>query len=133
MGLQDGKVGATIAVTDMSRAVEFYEGKLGLRSIEGDEPDGGRTYECGAGTTLHVFPSPFAKASGATVAGWEVQDVAGTVDELIAHGVTFEQYADGTVATDEKGLARLGDYVGAWAKDPDGNVVAIGSEQQRSP
>lgn len=127
MGLQDGKVGATIAVTDMERAVGFYEGKLGLRSTGGDEPDGGRTYECAEGTSLHVFPSPFAKASGATAAGWAVEDVEATVDELIAQGVTFEQYAEGPVATDEKGLARMGDYVGAWAKDPDGNVLALGN------
>ena len=127
MGLNDGKVGAAIAVSDMDRAVEFYEGKLGLRSTGGDEPDGGRTYECGGGTTLHIFPSPLARASGATVAGWSVEDAEVTLDELIANGVTFEQYSDGPFATDEKGLARMGGYVGAWVKDPDGNVLAIGS------
>ena len=125
MGLSDGRVGATIAVTDMARAVEFYEGKLGL-SGDGDEPDGGRTYACGDGTTVHIFPSPLARASGATAAGWNVDDVEGTVDELIANGVTFEQYAEGPFTTDGKGLARMGDYVGAWVKDPDGNVLAIG-------
>jgi len=127
MGLADGKVGATIAVTDMDRAVEFYEGKLGLRSSGGDEPDGGRTYECGGGSTLHVFPSPHAKASGATVAGWAIDDVEGTLDELISKGVTPEQYDEGPARTDEKGLARMGDYVGVWVKDPDGNVLAIGN------
>jgi catechol 2,3-dioxygenase-like lactoylglutathione lyase family enzyme len=126
MGLSDGRVGAAIAVTDMSRAVEFYEGKLGLRS-KGDDPDGGRTYQCGGGTTLHVFPSTLAQASGATAAGWIVEDVEGTIDELIASGVTCEQYTEGPFATDEKGLARMGDYVGAWIKDPDGNVLALGN------
>jgi catechol 2,3-dioxygenase-like lactoylglutathione lyase family enzyme len=127
MGLKDGKVGAAIAVADMGRAVEFYEGKLGLRSMRDDEPDGGRTYECAGGTTLHVFPSPHASASGATVAGWVVDDVEGTIDELIANGVTPEQYSEGPVNTDEKGLARMGDYVGAWIKDPDGNVLGVGN------
>jgi catechol 2,3-dioxygenase-like lactoylglutathione lyase family enzyme len=126
MGLNEGTVGAAIAVTDMGRAVDFYEGKLGLRS-NGDDPDGGRTYECAGGTTLHVFPSPHARASGATVAGWVVDDVEGTVDELIANGVTPEQYSDDPFTTDEKGMARMGDYVGAWIKDPDGNVLAIGN------
>ncbi len=126
MGLSDGRVGAAIAVTDMDRAVEFYEGKLGLRS-DGDDPDGGRTYQCGGATTLHVFPSPLARASGTTAAGWTVEDVEGLVDELIANGVTCEQYSEGPFATDEKGLARMGAYVGAWVKDPDGNVLAIGS------
>ncbi len=111
----------------MDRAVEFYEGKLGLRSTGGDDPDGGRTYQCGGGTTVHIFPSPLARASGATAAGWRVEDVEGTIDELISNGVTLEQYSDGPFATDEKGLARMGGYVGAWVKDPDGNVLAIGN------
>lgn len=125
MGLSEGKVGAVVAVTDMGRAVEFYEGKLGLRS-DGDGPDGGRTYACGEGSTLHVFPSPHAKASGATVAGWTLEDVEATVDELIAKGVTFEQYAEGPFATDDRGLARMEGFTGAWVKDPDGNVLSIG-------
>jgi catechol 2,3-dioxygenase-like lactoylglutathione lyase family enzyme len=127
MGLSDGKVSAAIAVTDMDRAVEFYEGKLGLTPSSGDEPDGGRTYECGSGTSVHVFPSSMARASGATVAGWAVDDVEGTIDDLIAKGVTPEQYSEDPFATDEKGLARMGSYVGAWVKDPDGNVLAIGN------
>ena len=126
MGLDEARVGAAIAVTDMARAIEFYEGKLGLRS-KGDDPDGGRTYECAGGTEVHVFPSPNARASGATVAGWVVDDVEALIDELSAKGVTPEQYSD-PFTTDEKGLARMGDYVGAWVKDPDGNVLAIGSE-----
>jgi catechol 2,3-dioxygenase-like lactoylglutathione lyase family enzyme len=127
MGLNDGKVGAAIAVTDMARAVEFYEGKLGLAASGGDDPDGGRTYQCGGGTSLHVFPSTMAHASGATVAGWRVDDVESTLDGLIANGVTPEQYAEGAFATDAKGLARMGDFVGAWVKDPDGNVLSIGN------
>ena len=126
MGLSDGKVGAAIAVSDMDRAIEFYEGKLGLTGSGGD-PDGGRTYDCGGGTTLHVFPSPYAQASGATAAGFIVDDVEGTIDDLIANGVTPEQYSDGPFATDDKGLARMGDFVGAWVKDPDGNVLSIGA------
>lgn len=127
MSLADGRVGAAIAVTDMARAIEFYEGRLGLRASSGDEPDGGRTYECGGGTNLHVFPSPLAHASGATAAGFIVDDVEGTVQGLTANGVTCEQYDDGPFATDAQGLARMGDFVGAWVKDPDGNVLAIGN------
>lgn len=126
MGLDEARVGAAIAVTDMARAIEFYEGKLGLRG-NGDEPDGGRTYECAGGTSVHVFPSANARASGATVAGFVVDDVEALIDELSASGVTPEQYSD-PFTTDEKGLARMGDFVGAWFKDPDGNVLSIGSE-----
>ena len=124
MGLSDGMVGAAIAVSDMERAIAFYEGKLGLRNGT-DVPDGGRTFECAGGTTLHIFPSEFARASGATAAGFVVDDVEGTVDELIANGVTFEQYDDGPTSTDGRGIARMGDFVGAWLKDPEGNVLAL--------
>lgn len=126
MGLKDGRVGATIAVADMDRAIEFYEGRLGLSS-EGEGPDGGRTYECGSGTTVHVFPSPLARASGATAAAWIVEDVEDTIDELAAKGVSCEQYTEGPFITDDKGLLRLDGYVGAWIKDPDGNLLAIGN------
>ena len=36
MGLSDARVGPAIAVSDMKRAKDFYEGKLGL-SGRGDE------------------------------------------------------------------------------------------------
>ena len=126
MGLSDIPVTAAIAVSDMTRATEFYEGKLGLSGGE-DQPDGGRTYPCGGGTKIHVYPSSNAGGSGATTAWWEVGDAEATVDELSARGVTFEQYGE-PFNTDAKGIARMGDLVTAWFKDPDGNVLAIGSQ-----
>src|SRR5687768_15659726 len=94
MSLSDARVEATIAVADMAAATSFYEGKLGLFGGE-DQPDGGRTYTCGEGTAIHVYPSPGnAGKSSATLAGWVVDDVEATVDELTANGVTFEQYGE---------------------------------------
>jgi catechol 2,3-dioxygenase-like lactoylglutathione lyase family enzyme len=123
MRLTDAPVQAAIAVSDMQRAKDFYEGKLGL-SGGSDEPDGGHTYPCGEGTQLHIFPSAGAGKSESTVAGWAVDDVEATVDALSANGVTFEQY-DEPLKTDEKGIAAMGDSKGAWVKDPDGNVLGI--------
>ena len=125
MGLSDSPVGAAIAVTDMERAKEFYEGKLGLSGGE-DQGDGGRTYTCGEGTRIHIFPSANASASGATVAAWAVQNVDEVADELRGRGVTFEQYGE-PFNTDERGIARMGDMEGAWFKDPDGNVLSLGT------
>ncbi len=128
MGLNDSPVGAVIAVSDMERAKAFYEGKLGLSGGE-DQPDGGVRYSCGGGTQIHVYPSPEnAGKATATLAGWWVGNVEATVDELAANGVTFEQYGE-PFNTDEKGIARFeGGYTGAWFKDPDGNILALGSE-----
>ena len=127
MALSASRVEPTIAVSDMDRATAFYEGTLGL-SAGTDEPDGGRTYACGGGTAIHIYPSPGnAGTSSATIAGWVVEDVEGTVDELTAKGVTFEQYGE-PFNTNEKGIAQLGGMSGAWFKDPDGNILAVGSQ-----
>jgi catechol 2,3-dioxygenase-like lactoylglutathione lyase family enzyme len=126
MGLSDFRVMPAIAVSDMDGARAFYEGKLGLAPGE-ERPDGGVRYPCGGGSFLHVYPSPAnAGKSPATLAGFEVDHIEGTVDGLIAAGVTFEQYDVDPIKTDEKGIARLGEgTASAWFKDPDGNVLAV--------
>jgi catechol 2,3-dioxygenase-like lactoylglutathione lyase family enzyme len=124
MSLSESRVGATIAVSDMQGAREFYEGKLGLPPGPMEE-DAGVVYQCGDGTTLLVYHSPqHAGKATATVATWEVNDVEATVDELAAKGVAFEQYEE--PKTDEKGINRFGDNAIAWFKDPEGNVIAVG-------
>jgi catechol 2,3-dioxygenase-like lactoylglutathione lyase family enzyme len=122
-----GKVSAVVAVSDMAKAKEFYEGKLGL-SGGADQSDGGHTYDCADGTRLHVYPSPDnAGKSGATVVAFDVDDAEKTVDELTANGVTFEQYDQDPIKTDEKGVATIDGEKVAWAKDPDGNTIGFGS------
>jgi catechol 2,3-dioxygenase-like lactoylglutathione lyase family enzyme len=128
LGLSENRVIAVIAVSDMRRAREFYEGRLGL-SGAGERPDGGVRYPCGGGTSMHVYPSPGnAGKSTATLVGFEVDDIEATVDELTAAGVTFEQYDIDPIGTDEKGIARLGDAKSAWFKDPDGNILSVNQE-----
>jgi catechol 2,3-dioxygenase-like lactoylglutathione lyase family enzyme len=126
MGLSDGKVSPAVGVSDMAKAKEFYEGKLGL-AVGKETGDGGVDYPCGDGTVLHVYPSPSATPSGATLAAFDVGDLEATVDELIGNGVTFEQYDEGPLKTDEKGIATVnGDKI-AFVKDPDGNILAVAS------
>ena len=75
-------------MSDIAKAKEFYEGKLGLSGGR-DIGDGGITYPCGEGREIHIYPSPEnAGKSGGTLAGWEVDDVEKTVDELTANGVS---------------------------------------------
>lgn len=124
MRLSDAKVGPAVAVTDMGRAREFYEGKLGLSGGEGTG-DGGHDYPCGDGSALHVYPSPEgAGKSSSTIAGWEVDGLEATVEELSAKGVSFERYGE-PVNTDERGIASFPGGSGAWMKDPDGNVLGL--------
>ena len=125
MSLSDGKVVAVIAVSDIARAREFYEGKLGLTDGE-EKSDGGVRYPCAGGSSLHVYPSPGnAGKSTATLAGFEVADIEHAVAELAASGVAFEQYDLGSLQTDERGIARIGETASAWVKDPDGNILSL--------
>jgi catechol 2,3-dioxygenase-like lactoylglutathione lyase family enzyme len=130
MGLSDSRVLPVIAVSDIGKAKEFYEGVMGL-SGGVERPDGGIRYPCGKGSELHVYPSPDnAGKSTATLAGFEVSDVEATIDELTSRGATFEQYDADPIRTDAKGIARIGDTYSAWLKDPDGNIISINQEQR---
>ena len=124
MSLRGYRVRTSIAVSDIARAAEFYEGKLGLATRE--QSDESRIFECGGGTGLHVYVSPTdAARATATLATWYVPDLEQVVDELCSTGVTFERYDDPALKTDEKGIHELVDGRVAWFRDPDGNTFAI--------
>ena len=125
MSLSRYKVAAAVAISDMDRAREFYEGKLGL-SVGIDSGDNVQ-YRCAEGSVFHVYLSPeHAGKSTATLAGWGVDDVEGVVEELTAKGITFEHYDEEPIVTDEKGIATFeGSARVAYFKDPDGNTRSI--------
>ncbi len=124
MGLSDSRVGALAAVSDLDRARRFYEGQLGL--VPGEEEEQGVTYPCADGTAIFVYLSPDnAGRSPATVAGWFVDDLDQTMEELASRGVTFERYDQPGLKTDERGVFDAGRFRAAWIKDPDGNTMAL--------
>jgi catechol 2,3-dioxygenase-like lactoylglutathione lyase family enzyme len=125
MGLSRYKVGAGLAVSNMDRAREFYEGKLGL-SVSIDSGDNVQ-YRCAEASVMHVYlSSEHAGKSTATLASWGVDDVERVVEELNTRGVTFERYDEGTTITDEKGIATFeGGAKVAYFRDPDGNTLSI--------
>ena len=125
MGLSDCRVEAAAAVSDLERARRFYEEGLGLSP--GEQEDGVSVrYPCDGGTALFIYLSPDnAGRSPATLAGWFVDDLGGTMDELGARGVTFERYEQPGLVTDERGVFAGDGFRAAWVKDPDGNTLAI--------
>jgi catechol 2,3-dioxygenase-like lactoylglutathione lyase family enzyme len=123
--LNDYPVYATIATGDLARARAFYEGTLGFNA-DMEDPTGGVIYGSGGGTRFLLYPSEFAGSAQQTVATWFVDDVDAMVAELAGRGVTFEQYDLPGLKTDERGIAELGPFKGAWFKDPDGNIVNVG-------
>jgi catechol 2,3-dioxygenase-like lactoylglutathione lyase family enzyme len=128
MALSDYHLNASIAVSDIEQAVEFYEGKLGLpvlqRGPSARITDGSRIYGSGGGAALLVYQSETAGKSPATLATWYVDDIDQIVDELTAAGVEFARYD--AFEADAKGIGpRAGGGRIAWFQDPDGNTFAI--------
>ena len=125
MGLSEYKVAAALTVSDMDRAREFYEEKLGL--LVGIDSGDNLQYRCAEESVIHVYLSPeHAGKSTATLVGWDVDDVERVVDELSSRGVTFERYDEGPIITDEKGIATFeGGAKVAYFRDPDGNTLSI--------
>lgn len=128
MPLSDFHLRASIAVSDIQRAVAFYEGKLGLRALwsgpSAKIPGGSRVYGSGGGPALNVYQSVTAGKSQATMAVWYVDDIDQVVDQLTAAGVEFTRYDE--FGQDARGIApRAGGGRIAWFQDPDGNTFAI--------
>jgi catechol 2,3-dioxygenase-like lactoylglutathione lyase family enzyme len=123
--LDNTKFLATVAVKDVEKAKEFYEGILELqRSAENPR---GVTYETGGGN-LFIYQAPSAGTSQASVATWERDEIDSVVAKLKVKGVVFEQY-NIPGATWEGDIATMGDVQVAWFKDPDGNLFSVGTPQ----
>ncbi len=119
------RVGAALPAQDIKRARQFYEQKIGLKPSE-ETPDGGVMYVIGE-TGFSVFPST-GKASGDhTQMMFDVDDFDGTVRELKGVGVKLEEYDFPNFKTRD-GIVDMPDGTkGAWFKDTEGNLVAIGT------
>jgi predicted enzyme related to lactoylglutathione lyase len=119
--LKEAPICAYIPVSDVSRARNFYEKKVGL--IPKADYAGGVVYECG-GSEVFMYPTPNAGTSKASQAFWQVKDVESEVAELKARGVVFEEYDMPNLKT-IGGIATGGGAKTAWFKDPDGNILAL--------
>jgi catechol 2,3-dioxygenase-like lactoylglutathione lyase family enzyme len=117
---------ATLAVTDIDAARDFYENTLGLAQIEGGSPDASAVaYRSGSSAVL-VYQSRYAGTNQATAASWAVgDDFDAIVQGLKGKGVTFEHYDDLPGTTREGDVHVMGDLKAAWLKDPDGNILNL--------
>lgn len=123
--LKDAPVMAILPAEDIDRARAFYVEKLGLR-LTGDPLVGDDlAFEAGDGTRLYVYKKEGGTKADHTVAGWLVEDVEGTVEDLREKGIVFEQYDVPGLKTDERGIAELGGVQVAWFKDTEGNILSI--------
>ena len=120
--LETTNVYATIPAQDLERAKSFYADKLGLKPTE-ERPEGLR-YR-GANGEFLLFESSGSASGAHTQLGWDVDDVEAAVAELRGRGVVFEEYdLPGFKTVD--GIAEIAGEKGAWFKDSEGNLLAIG-------
>jgi catechol 2,3-dioxygenase-like lactoylglutathione lyase family enzyme len=123
MGISEGRVFASVAVSSIDVARDFYGGTLGLTKAE--ENPGGIGFECG-GANIFVYVSDTAGTGSATAAMWQVDDVTPVAEELAAKGVEFEHYE----MPDAELVGHVhqwggGQFKNAWFRDPDGNILGI--------
>jgi catechol 2,3-dioxygenase-like lactoylglutathione lyase family enzyme len=124
--LGNAEIAAIVPVSNVDKAVEFYGSTLGLElQVRRDDLPENREAEFRAGDgTLVVYESVGAGQSRATVAGFRVEDIDSIVAGLRGRGVAFEDYDMPDLKT-ENGIAQVGDLRAAWARDPDGNLIAF--------
>ena len=122
--LAGANVYATIPAQDLERARSFYADKLRLQPEE-EGPEGLR-YRCGDGGFL-LFQSSGEPSGTHTQLGWDVEDIEAAVATLRDQGVVFEEYDLPGFKT-VNGIAEIEGERGAWFKDSEGNLLAIGEQ-----
>jgi catechol 2,3-dioxygenase-like lactoylglutathione lyase family enzyme len=113
---------AFIPTVDADVSRRFYVDTLGLTFVSDDQF--AITIRTGK-TDIRISRMDAFSPSSHTILGWKVTDIAATVQQFTAAGVTFELYpfleqdANGVWSSPD-GAAKV-----AWFKDPDGNVLSI--------
>ena len=114
---------AGIAVDDVERAKEFYGETLGVFEVA---ELGGPLLALRAanGYAVLIYGKEVHEPAAHTVLNFPVDDIEVAVDELRGVGIAFEQYDEGPLKTNEKGIATPGPKQ-AWFRDPAGNILSV--------
>ena len=116
--LADSLAVTTVAVTDLDRAKQFFQEKVGLRLL--DETPATVRFGAGKGSQLGIRRGQ--PNVGQTVGHFEVTDLDAVMADLMSRGITFEEYETPKTVNF---IAQIGPARGAWFKDPDGNVFGV--------
>lgn len=123
--LKDKSSSAIVAVSDIARARDFYQKKLGLE-LQDDSMGEVLVFRTGD-TSLVVYTSEFAGGNQANAVVWGVGDEIDAITKTLkAKGVTFEHYEGGGMRL-EGDIHVAGGMKMVWFKDPDGNILHLNS------
>jgi len=126
--LGNSPAAATLPVSDLQAAREFYENVLGLTPMQemGEEAPGAVLYKSGESVVL-VYESEYAGTNKGTAATWAAGgDFDAIVERLREKGVTFEHYDDLPGTTRDGDIHNFGEMRAVWFKDPAGNILNVG-------
>jgi len=119
---------ASLPVSDLQAARDFYENVLGLTQVQelgGDTP-GAVLYKSGDSVVL-VYESEFAGSNKGTAATWAAGgDFDAIVGNLREKGVTFEHYDNLPGTTSDGDIHSFEGMRAVWFKDPAGNILNVG-------
>ncbi|MGH8923265.1 MAG: VOC family protein [Acidimicrobiia bacterium] len=114
-----------VAVSDLARSRAWYSAVLDLEPVD---PEGAElVYKVGE-TVFGMYESDNAGTNKATTMRLLVDDFDSARADLLSDGITFEDYdLDEEFKTVEGVLTSPDGERTAWFKDPDGNIIALGS------
>ena len=119
----DRKATFMIPVTDLTRAKQWYEEKLGITPAE-DNGEMGAIYKLGGGATAFMYPTQFAGTAQNTMLTFDCPDLVADMKALRDKGVVFLEYDLPGLKTKD-GLAEFEGLKNAWANDSEGNILAF--------
>ena len=114
---------AGFAVDDLAKAKEFYGERLSVSRVIEIGPSL-LSLQAGNGYAVLIYAKDEHQPAAHTILNFPVDDIEAAVDELRKAGIEFEQYDEGPIKTDEKGIATPGPKQ-AWFKDPAGNILSL--------
>jgi len=119
--LDDAKLVAFVATSDIDRARAFYCDVLGLAIV--DESPFALVLDAN-GVQVRVTPVEEPVVAPYTVLGWQVGDTAAEVRELAMVGVGCERFDGMDQDADGIWTAPGGSRI-AWFRDPDGHLLSV--------
>jgi catechol 2,3-dioxygenase-like lactoylglutathione lyase family enzyme len=120
--LGESSVHTTLPATDLKRARQWYQEKLGLTPTE--ETSAGIRFEIGSGTGFLVYPTPNPNRGGHTQMAFRVPDLAAEMTALRGAGVAFEEYDLPGFKTAD-GVGEIDGLRVAFFKDSEGNTIGL--------
>ena len=129
--LKNAKAFSSFSVDDLVKAKEFYSVTLGLESNLIEDKAMGLLHLNLEGSSVMIYPKGKDHVPATfTVLNFIVERIEEVVNSLTEKGITFEQYTDEYLKTDEKGISRNDGASMAWFKDPAGNILSLIEEKK---